>query len=48
MGEGGYLAVRIKRDEEPERDAQVKESVKKMDFKEWFSRLVVSGKGCLQ
>lgn len=48
MGEGRYLAKRIKRDEEAERDTQVKESVKKMDFRGWLSRLVVSSKGCLQ
>lgn len=27
---------------------EVKESVKKMDFREWFSRLVVNSRGCLQ
>lgn len=40
--------MRIKRDEEAERDAQVKESIKKMDFRGWFSRLVVNSKGGLQ
>lgn len=27
---------------------EVKESIKKMDFREWFNGLVVSSKGCLQ
>lgn len=40
MGEGGYVAIRIKRNEEAERDIEVKESIKKMDFREWFSGLV--------
>lgn len=42
------MSIRIKRDEEAERDIEVKESVKKMDFREWFSGFVVCSNGCLQ
>lgn len=34
------MAIRTKRDEEAERDIEVKESIKKMGFGEWFSGLV--------
>lgn len=46
MGERGYLGMKIKKDEEVENDIEVKESIKKMDFSEWFSELL--SKGCLQ
>lgn len=46
MGKGGYLAMRIERLEGTQKE--VKESVKKMGFREWFSRLVVNSRGCLQ